>query len=129
MRILTTTGMSDRARDVVATSSATVSRTAVVLRDTRVLQAEVDHVMAPKLEELQEMTSEGTDDTAAAGKGPFKCYVTLFSREFDTHPPPHNANNVEPAYTFVTFFFGKADTPHGVTCPNRVLLCMSPNTL
>ena len=128
MRILTTTGMSDRARDVVTTSSATVSRTAVILRDTRVLQAEVDHVMAPKLEELQEMTSEGTDDATAAGKGPFKCYVTLFSREFDTHPPPHNANNVEP-YTFVTVFSGKADTPHDVTCLNRVLLCVSPNTL
>ena len=109
MRILTTTGMSDRARDV-ATSSGTVSRTAVILRDTRVLQAEVDHVMAPKLAELQEMTSEGTDDTAAAGKGPFKCYVTVFSREFDTHPPPHNANNVEP-YTFVTFYPGKLTPP------------------
>ena len=33
-------------------------------------------------------------------KGPFKCYVTLFSMEFDPHPPPRNANNVEP-YTFV----------------------------
>ena len=42
--------------------------------------------------------------------GPFKCYVTLFSREFDPHPPPCNANNVEP-YTFVTLFSGKADTP------------------
>ena len=27
-------------------------------------------------------------------KGPFKCYVTLFSWKFDPHPPPRNANNV-----------------------------------
>ena len=46
-------------------------------------------------------------------KGPFKCYVTLFSWKLDPHPPPHNANNVEP-YTFVTLFPGKFDppTPH-----------------
>ena len=43
-------------------------------------------------------------------KGPFKCYVTLFSRKLDPHPPPRNANNVE-YYTFVTLFFGKLDTP------------------
>ena len=42
--------------------------------------------------------------------GPFKCYVMLFSWEFYPHPPPRNANNVEP-YTFVTLFSGKADTP------------------
>ena len=42
--------------------------------------------------------------------GPFKCYVTLFSWEFYPHPPPHNANNIEP-YTFVMLFSGKADTP------------------
>ena len=56
-------------------------------------------------------------DVGGAGcRGPFKCYVTLFSREFDPHPPPRNANNVE-AYTFVTLFSGKADTPtpHDVT--------------
>ena len=33
-----------------------------------------------------------------------------FSRKFDTHPPPRNANNVEP-YTFVTVFFWKFDAP------------------
>ena len=33
-----------------------------------------------------------------------------FSWEFDPHPPPRNANNVEP-YTFVMLFSGKADTP------------------
>ena len=43
-------------------------------------------------------------------KGPFKCYVTLFSGKLDPHPPPRNANNVE-YYTFVTLFFGKLDTP------------------
>ena len=37
-------------------------------------------------------------------KGPFKCYVTLFSREFDPHPPPRNA----------LFPGKKADTLHGV---------------
>ena len=36
--------------------------------------------------------------------GPFKCYVTFFSWEFDPHPPPRNANNTGP-YTFVTVFF------------------------
>ena len=44
-------------------------------------------------------------------EGPFKCYVTFFSWEFDPQPPPRHANNVEP-YTFVTLFLGKADTPH-----------------
>ena len=43
--------------------------------------------------------------------GSFKCYVTLFSWKLDPHPPPRNANNVEP-YTFVTFSSGKCDTPH-----------------
>ena len=42
-------------------------------------------------------------------KGPFKCYVTLFSWEFDPHPPPRNTNNVEP-YTSVTLFSRKAHT-------------------
>ena len=44
-------------------------------------------------------------------KGPFKCYVTLYSREFDPHTPPRNTNNVEP-YTFLTLFSGNAETPH-----------------
>ena len=39
-------------------------------------------------------------------KGPFKCYVTLFSWKLDPHQPPRNANNIEP-YTFVTLFFWK----------------------
>ena len=44
-------------------------------------------------------------------KGPFKCYIMLFSWKFDPHPPSRNANNVEP-YSFVTLFSWKADTPH-----------------
>ena len=43
-------------------------------------------------------------------KGPFKCYVTLFSRKLDRHPPPRNADNVEP-YTFVTLFPWICDAP------------------
>ena len=35
---------------------------------------------------------------------------TLFSWKFDPHPPPRNANNIEP-YIFVTLFSVKADTP------------------
>ena len=35
----------------------------------------------------------------------------LFSGKLDPHPPPRNANNVEP-YTFVTRFSGKVDTTH-----------------
>ena len=35
---------------------------------------------------------------------------TLFSWKFDPHPPPRNANNVEP-YIFVRLFSVKADTP------------------
>ena len=49
--------------------------------------------------------------------GPFKCYVTLFSREIDPHPPPRNANIVEP-YTFVTLFLGMLFWecwPHSIT--------------
>ena len=49
-------------------------------------------------------------------KGPFK-YVTLFSREFDPHPHPPNANNVEP-YTFVMLFSPGKLTP---THPHRVM--------
>ena len=43
--------------------------------------------------------------------GAIQCYVTLFVWILDPHPPPRNANNVEP-YTFVTLFPGKVDTPH-----------------
>ena len=45
------------------------------------------------------------------GKGAFKCYVTLFPRKLDPHPPPRNANNIVP-YTFVTLFSRKCDNPH-----------------
>ena len=45
-----------------------------------------------------------------APRGQSNFYVPLFSWEFYPHPPPRNANNVEP-YTFVTLFSGKADTP------------------
>ena len=38
-------------------------------------------------------------------------YVTLFVWKLDPHPPPRNANNIEP-YTFVMLFPGKIDTPH-----------------
>ena len=46
-----------------------------------------------------------------AGPGP-----RFQARAGPYHPPPRNANNVEP-YTFVTLFSGKADTPtpHCVT--------------
>ena len=37
--------------------------------------------------------------------------VTLFSWNLNPHPPPRNHNNVE-AYTFITIFSGKLDTPH-----------------
>ena len=40
---------------------------------------------------------------------PFKCYVMLFPRKLDPHPPPHKANNVVP-YTFVMLFSRKCDT-------------------
>ena len=42
-------------------------------------------------------------------KGPFKCYVMLFSWKLDPHPPPRSANSIE-HYTFVTLFSGKSDT-------------------
>ena len=43
-------------------------------------------------------------------EGPFKCYVTLFSWKLDPHPPPRNANNIEP-YTFVTLLTRKINPP------------------
>ena len=45
------------------------------------------------------------------GPGAIQVLRIAFSREFDPHPPPRNANNVEP-YTFVTFFPVKSDKPH-----------------
>ena len=44
------------------------------------------------------------DDSCWCDKGPFKCYIVLFSGNFTPTNPPRNANNVEP-YIFVTFFF------------------------
>ena len=41
--------------------------------------------------------------------GAIQVFRNAFSRECDPHPPPRNANNVEP-YTVVTLFSGKADT-------------------
>ena len=57
-------------------------------------------------------------------KGPFKRYVTLFSWKFDPHLPPRNANNVEP-YTFVTLFSGESDTPPPPTALRNTW--MAPN--
>ena len=45
-----------------------------------------------------------------------------FSWEFDPHPPPRNANNVE-RYTFVMHISGKADTPYH---PQRYLTLECP---
>ena len=53
----------------------------------------------------------GYNSFCGADRGPFKCYVTLFVWKLDPHPPPRNANNIEP-YTFVMLFPGKIDTPH-----------------
>ena len=44
-------------------------------------------------------------------RGTFMRYVTFFFFKFDTHPPPHNANNVEP-YIFVTLFRGNLTPSH-----------------
>ena len=56
------------------------------------------------------------DGTYFSDKGPFKCYITLFSWTFDPHPPPRNANNVDP-YTFVRFFPGNlTPPPHPPLC-------------
>ena len=57
--------------------------------------------------------------------GPFKCYVTLFSWEFDPHPPPRNAKNIE-LYTLVTFFPPGKLTPHP---PLRYVTQMAPNNM
>ena len=57
------------------------------------------------------LRSGGGGGMTISYKGPFKCYVMLFSWNLDPHPPPRNANNIEP-YTFVTLFLGKIDTPH-----------------
>ena len=36
-----------------------------------------------------------------------------FISRLDPHPPPRNANNIEP-YTCVTLFSGKFETPHPI---------------
>ena len=40
------------------------------------------------------------------GWGAIQVLRNAFFWELDPHPPPHNANNIEP-YTFVTFFSRK----------------------
>ena len=60
-------------------------------------------------------------------KGPFKCYVTLFSRHNGPHALPRNANNVE-SYTFGTLFSRKCNTPphlHYVTLERPLTLITS----
>ena len=67
-----------------------------------------------KQSSLKQLLTEGRYHPQISSiKGPFKCYVTLFFWKFNTHPPPRNANNVEP-YIFVMLFSGKSDTlpPH-----------------
>ena len=39
----------------------------------------------------------------------------VFFWKFDTHPPPRNANNVDP-YIFVTFFPGNLTLSHPLLC-------------
>ena len=48
--------------------------------------------------------------STATTKGPLKCFVTLFSWKFDTHPLPRNVNNVD-LYTFETLFCWNPNTP------------------
>ena len=43
--------------------------------------------------------------------GAIQVLLNLFFWKLDPHPPPRNANNIEP-YTFVTLSPGKTDTPH-----------------
>ena len=51
-------------------------------------------------------------------KGPFKCYVKLFSGKLDPHPPPRN---VEP-YIFTMLFSGTLDPPQPSALRNYVTL-------
>ena len=65
-----------------------------------------------------------TNDSAAAQMyagtvacrhfGAIQVLRNAFSWKFDLHPPPRNANNVEP-YTFVTLFSRKPDTLYCIT--------------
>ena len=75
--------------------TGTNSRFVVILPNTYLLHSQIAFLVRVRI----------------PSKGPFKCYVTLFVWILDPHPPPRNANNVEP-YTFVTLFPGKVDTPH-----------------
>ena len=59
-----------------------------------------------KQRDSNNVTTVRTEGQNPVRKGPFKCYVTLFSGNLIK---PHNANNVEP-YIFVTLFSGKSDT-------------------
>ena len=45
--------------------------------------------------------------------GAIQVLRNAFSWKFDTHPPPRNANNIEP-YIFGMLFSGKSGTPHWV---------------
>ena len=59
---------------------------------------------------------------------PFKCYVTLFFWKLYTHPPPRNANNIEP-YTFVMLFSRKFVTlppPLRYVTPLLIYIYFSP---
>ena len=42
--------------------------------------------------------------------GAIQVLRNAFFWKLDPHPPPRNANNIEP-YTYVTLFSGKCDTP------------------
>ena len=49
-------------------------------------------------------------DKSFPGIGAIQVLLNSFSWKIHTHPPPRNANNIEP-YTFVTLFPGKLYTP------------------
>ena len=46
-------------------------------------------------------------------QGAIQVLRNVFFWKLDPHPPPRNANNVEP-YTFVTLFSGTFDNPHPI---------------
>ena len=56
--------------------------------------------------------------------GAIQVLRNAFIQRIWPHPPPSNANNVDP-YTFVTLFSGKADTPHPMVIHNT---WMAPKT-
>ena len=69
------TDLSGRVHDLGSRSSATATRTAVLLHDIRTLQAKADHVLRPKLREMAELSQEGTDNAVTAGNRKWKCLV------------------------------------------------------